>query len=100
MTEPVVLPIKSHQWFWFRGPLYTYTPLHLHELYSLNPLYRLCLDGSGQTIVIINAYGDPCVGRALTAFDRDMGLPDPPKFYVIYYQATQFPTQGDPAWGA
>jgi len=99
MTEPVVLPIKSHQWFWFHGPLYDYIPLHLHELYSLNPLYRLGLDGSGQIIVIINAYGDPYVGQALAAFDKDMGLPDPPKFYVIYYQATQFPTQGDPGWG-
>jgi subtilase family serine protease len=49
--------------------------------------------------VIIDAYGDPYVGQALAAFDRDMGLPDPPKFYVIYYQATQFPTQGDWGWG-
>jgi subtilase family serine protease len=99
MTEPVVLPIESHLWFWFYGRLYNYIPLHLHELYSLNPLYRLGLNGSGQTIVIINAYGDPYVGQALAEFDRDMGLPDPPKFHVIYYQATQFPTQGDPGWG-
>ena len=49
--------------------------------------------------MIIDAYGDPYVGQALAAFDRDMGLPDPPKFYVIYYQATQFPTQGDWGWG-
>jgi subtilase family serine protease len=99
MTEPVVLPIESHLSFWLRGPLYDYIPLHLHELYSLNPLYRLGLNGSGQTIVIINAYGDPYVGQALAAFDRDMGLPDPPKFYVIYYQATQFPTRGAWEWG-
>jgi subtilase family serine protease len=77
MTEPDVLPIKSHQRSWLLAPLYTYTPLHLHELYSLNPLYRLGLNGSGQTIVIINAYGDPYVGQALAAFDKDMGLPDP-----------------------
>ena len=98
-TEPVLLPVKSHQWFWLLAPPYNYIPLHLHELYSLNPLYRLGLNGSGQTIVIIDAYGDPYVGQALAAFDRDMGLPDPPKFYVIYYQATQFPTQGDWGWG-
>ncbi|MCC6021299.1 MAG: S8 family serine peptidase [Thermoproteaceae archaeon] len=84
-------------WFWIMPP-YNYIPLHLHELYSLNPLYRLGLDGFGQNIVIINAYGDPYVGQALAEFDRDMGLPDPPRFIVIYYQATQFPAQGDPDW--
>lgn len=98
-TEPVALPVKSHQQFWLIAPPYDYIPLHLQELYSLNPLYRLGLNGSGQTIVIVDAYGDPYVGQALAAFDGDMGLPDPPKFYVIYYQATQFPTQGDPNWG-
>jgi subtilase family serine protease len=35
------------------------------------------LDGSGQTIVIVDAYGNPTVRSDLHMFDQAMGLPDP-----------------------
>lgn len=35
------------------------------------------LDGSGQTIVIVDAFGNPTFRSDLHAFDQTMGLPDP-----------------------
>lgn len=35
-------------------------------------------DGSGQTIVIVEAYGSPTIASDVKAFDRLVGLPDPP----------------------
>lgn len=96
--QPRIIKIRPNIWIWLSGPLTIYTPLQLHELYRINPLFRIGLNGTGSTIVIFSAYGDPHVGQSLKEFNLDMGLPDPPKFLVIYYQATQFPPQGDPEW--
>jgi subtilase family serine protease len=40
--------------------------------------YPAGLDGSGQTIVIVDAYGSPTVQEDLTAFDTQFGLSGPP----------------------
>jgi subtilase family serine protease len=85
-------------WFW-ANPVHVYLPIHIHELYRLNPLYKLGLTGAGQTIVIINAFGDEYIGESLKEFDRWFNLSDPPRFTVMYYQATQFPQEGDYYWG-
>jgi subtilase family serine protease len=85
-------------WFW-AYPVHVYLPIHIHELYRLNPLYKLGLTGAGQTIVIINAFGDKYIGESLKEFNRQFNLPDPPRFTVMYYQATQFPQEGDYYWG-
>jgi subtilase family serine protease len=47
------------------------------------------LDGTGQTIVIVDAYGSPTVKSDLHTFDVAMGLPDP--VLKIYYPTGQPP---------
>src|SRR5436305_8834008 len=55
----------------------TLTPAQVRHAYGFD---RLNLDGAGQTIAIVTAYGAPTVGRDLRVFDRAFGLPDPPSF--------------------
>ena len=50
-----------------------YTPQLIHSAYDIPSAY----DGSGQTIVIVDAYGSPTVREDLQIFDSVMGLPDP-----------------------
>jgi subtilase family serine protease len=38
--------------------------------------------GSGQTILVVTAYGAPFLANDLVIFDRGLGLPDPPHFRV------------------
>ena len=41
-------------------------------------------DGSGQTIVIVDAYGSPTITADLKQFDKIVGLPDPPPLQIVY----------------
>lgn len=50
-----------------------YTPALIRKAYNI----PAGLDGSGQTIVIVDAYGNPTVRSDLHTFDQAMGLPDP-----------------------
>ena len=52
-----------------------YQPSDLHSAYNLNRLYRSGLDGSGQTIAIVDAYGSTTIQRDVAAFSSLMGLP-------------------------
>ncbi len=56
-----------------------YTPSEMRTAYNVPAAY----DGSGQTIVIIDAYGSPTIQQDLAYFDRVMGLPDP-TLNIIY----------------
>lgn len=50
-----------------------YTPQLMHTAYNI----PTGLDGTGQTIVIVDAYGSPTVRQDLQTFDAIFGLPDP-----------------------
>jgi subtilase family serine protease len=50
-----------------------YTPALIRKAYNIPN----GLDGTGQTIVIVDAYGNPTVQSDLHTFDQAMGLPDP-----------------------
>jgi subtilase family serine protease len=50
-----------------------YTPQLMHTAYNI----PTGLDGTGQTIVIVDAYGSPTVRQDLQTFDAFFGLPDP-----------------------
>lgn len=50
-----------------------YTPAEMRTAYNVPSAY----DGSGQTIVIVDAYGSPTIQNDLHTFDVVMGLPDP-----------------------
>ena len=43
-----------------------YTPAQIRAAYGIN---NLSLDGTGQTIAIVDAYDDPSIFQALDAFD-------------------------------
>ena len=60
-----------------------YSPLQLQTAYDLKPLFKNGIDGAGQTIVIVDAYGSPTIQTDLDTFDAAFGIPDPPSLTVI-----------------
>ena len=50
-----------------------YTPAQIRAAYGIN---SLSLDGTGQTIAIVDAYDDPSIFQAVDAFDSQFGLTD------------------------
>jgi hypothetical protein len=59
-----------------------YQPADLQAQYHFDPLYAAGDNGTGQTIVIFDAYGSPTIRQDLATFDRAFGLPAPPSFNV------------------
>ena len=67
-----------------------YTPAQIRTAYGIN---NLSLDGTGQTIAIVDAYDDPQIYQALDAFDGQFGLTTSgPTLYQQYGPATSFLT--------
>jgi len=73
-----------------------YDPAQIEKAYDLNPLYAKGYAGQGETIVIVDSFGSPTIGRDLARFDRDFHLPAPPSFVVI--QPAGPVTHEDPGW--
>jgi subtilase family serine protease len=59
-----------------------YGPDQIRAAYGVRQLLNRGLDGSGKTIVIIDAFGSPTIKQDLQTFDSAWGLPDP-KLNVI-----------------
>lgn len=53
-----------------------YQPSEIRTAYNLDALYSTGIDGSGETIVIVDAYGSPTIAQDLHAFSVIYGLPD------------------------
>ncbi len=53
-----------------------YQPSELQTAYNLAPLYRQGLDGSGETVVIVDAYGSATIAQDAELFSQIYGLPD------------------------
>ncbi|MGH3290741.1 MAG: S53 family peptidase [Trebonia sp.] len=60
-----------------------YQAFQLQKAYNLAPLFAKGIEGQGQTIVIVDAFGSPSIASDLKTFDAQMGLPNPPSFKVI-----------------
>jgi subtilase family serine protease len=60
-----------------------YQAFQLERAYNLSPLFSKGIEGQGQTIVIVDAFGSPSIASDLKTFDSQMGLPNPPSFKVI-----------------
>jgi subtilase family serine protease len=60
-----------------------YQVSQLQRAYNLAPLFAKGVEGKGETIVIVDAFGSPSIASDLQTFDSQMGLPDPPSFRVI-----------------
>lgn len=56
-----------------------YSPDFVRTAYN----FPSTLDGTGQTIVIVDAFGSPTITNDLAAFDSIFGLPDPPSFKIL-----------------
>lgn len=52
-----------------------YTPAHLRAAYDIQPLLDAGIDGSGATIVIVDAFSNPNIQQDLAMFDGAFGLP-------------------------
>jgi subtilase family serine protease len=60
-----------------------YQPFQLQRAYDLAPLFSRGIEGKGETIVIVDAFGSPSIASDLQTFDSETGLPNPPSFRVI-----------------
>jgi subtilase family serine protease len=60
-----------------------YQAFQLQRAYNLNPLFAKGIDGRGETIVIVDAFGSPSIASDLKTFDAGTHLPGPPSFKVI-----------------
>jgi len=59
------------------APIHCYGPAQIRNAYNINPLLSKGIDGTGRTIVIIDAYQSPTIASDLATFDHVFGLPDP-----------------------
>jgi subtilase family serine protease len=69
----------------FGVPVACYDPTQIRNAYDIPS----GLTGAGQTIVIVDAYGDPNIEEDLATFDAFFGLPDPPSFTIYKGSNTQ-----------
>lgn len=62
-----------------------YQPSELQTAYDMNKLYNAGLDGSGQTVVITDAFGSPTIQQDAEVFSQLYGLPDltPANFQIF-----------------
>jgi subtilase family serine protease len=71
-------------------------PSSITKSYGFSSLFKSGTNGSGQTIVIVDACGDPAISSDLMTFDSQFGLANP-TFNVINVEGT--PKVCDSAWG-
>src|SRR6266536_515353 len=62
-----------------------YQPSEMQTAYNMTPLFNAGFDGTGQTIVITDAFGSPTIRTDAEVFSRIYGLPEltPANFQVL-----------------
>src|SRR5213594_2130074 len=63
------------------GNIVCYTPSFIKKVYEYPS--TATLDGTGQTIVIVDAFGSPTMASDLALFDAVFGIPAPPSFTIF-----------------
>jgi subtilase family serine protease len=63
------------------GSIVCYSPKFIKKAYEFPSTSTL--DGSGQTIVIVDAFGSPTIANDLALFDARFGIPAPPSFTIF-----------------
>jgi len=53
----------------------SYTPSDIEEMYNTTSLLNEGINGSGETIAIVDAYGDPYIQQELNSFSSYFGIP-------------------------
>jgi subtilase family serine protease len=74
-----------------------YDPVNFTTAYGLPAAYKAGLDGTGQTIVIVDAYGSPSIEADANLFSELNGLPILTNFQVIMPLGAPQPTDPDTA---
>ncbi len=64
-------------------PAGCYGPDQMRAAYGVQPLLNGGLNGSGKTIVIVDAYGSSTLAQDLAIFDSAWGIAAPPHFTVL-----------------
>lgn len=59
-----------------------YQPAQLIRAYNIKRLRDAGIDGRGETILIVDAFGSPTLASDLQVFDSTFGLPAPPSLVV------------------
>ncbi len=67
-----------------------YTPAQIRAAYSVNPLLHKGINGTGESIVIVDSFGSPTIRHDLRVFDRQFRLP-PPRSLMIIHPAGRIP---------
>ncbi|MFI5068530.1 MAG: hypothetical protein ACHP9Z_31745, partial [Streptosporangiales bacterium] len=60
-----------------------YQPFQVRAAYHVGRLFGQGITGRGQTIVIVDSYGSPTVGRDLAKFDKTFHIAAPPSLEII-----------------
>lgn len=68
----------------------------IEDAYNVAPLYRFGINGSGETIVIVDSFGAPTIKPDLAYFDKEYGLPAPPQFKILKYGTVPVYTPSTP----
>jgi len=71
------------------GRIPCYGPEAIRKAYRLDELIAKGFTGTGQTIVIIDAFGSPTLRADLDAFDAIFGVPAPPSLTEIHMPGSQ-----------
>ncbi len=88
-TFPQGLPLCKSRTL---GNIVCYSPDFIKKAYEFPS--TATLDGSGQTIVIVDAFGSPTIANDLALFDMRFGIPPPPSFTIFCGNS---PTPLDPS---
>jgi len=75
LTQPNGLPLCRSSAL---GNIVCYKPSEIRTAYN----YPSTLDGTGQTIVIVDAFGSPTITADLALFDTVFHIPNPPSFTI------------------
>jgi subtilase family serine protease len=77
-----------------------YSPHDVRMAYSLNAVYQQGLNGAGQTIVIVDAFGSPTIQADTNAFSQINSLPQLNSSNFHIYYPSGLPATADPGWAA
>ena len=80
-----------------------FSPSQISQAYGFNQIAfnngSVRGDGTGQTIAIVDAYGQPNIRSDLQVFDSMYGLPAPPSFAVVDQNGGTSLPAADQGWG-
>ena len=77
-----------------------YQPSDIASAYNLNPLYKAGLDGRGEIIAIVDAYGSKTIQSDAQAFSQAMGLPPVNLEIIGSSTETTYSTDANAGWAS